>query len=168
MNRMFAIGLVTCFSIPSLAKANCFEKAGEAYGIDPLLLYSIAQVESSLNPSAKQRNGSKSVDLGLMQINSSHLKTLQHFGVTQSKLLKDPCTNVYVGAWILKDSIRMFGPKWRAVGAYNAGVKPKAEDLRRVYAQRVNRRYQYNLKMLEHSRSAVAGREWAGVGSKGS
>lgn len=59
----------------------CFAQAGQRYLIDPLLLKSIATVESSLIPDRINHNKEKgkilSTDYGLMQINSSHIPNLK-------------------------------------------------------------------------------------------
>ena len=83
------------------------------------------------------------VDIGLMQINSSHLRPgrpLADAGWTERDLY-EPCTNIHVGAWLLAENIRRMGPKWDAVGAYNAvcsqlkGVA--CESARKKYINRV-------------------------------
>ncbi len=110
----------------------CWEDAGQRYGINPQLLVAIARTESGLNPKAINRNRNGSMDVGLMQINSSWLPKLAEFGIRQEQLY-DPCTSIHVGAWILAHNIRRHGNSWGAVGAYNA-VSP---DKQRVYARKV-------------------------------
>jgi soluble lytic murein transglycosylase-like protein len=80
----------------------------------------VAQVESSLNPAAvaHANNGTRSV--GLMQINSSWFDELQKFGISETSL-RDPCTNIRTGAWILSQGVRRYGYSWEAIGAYYAG-----------------------------------------------
>ena len=110
------------FLLPPPAHSFCFDEAGRAYGISPLLLRGIARVESSMNPAAINRNSNGSTDLGLMQVNSYWLKTL---GTTSGELLRDPCYNVMAGAWILKGCIDRHGATWQAVGCYNATSRDK-------------------------------------------
>ncbi len=102
---------------PGLALGFCFEEAGMLYGISPLLLRAIAEVESNLNPLAINRNSDGSYDFGLMQINSSWARIL---GIDNWLLLGNPCNNVKVGAWILRQCIDRYGYNWEAVGCYNA------------------------------------------------
>ncbi|POB00625.1 type III secretion system invasion protein IagB [Chromobacterium sinusclupearum] len=123
-------------------RADCWDRAGSMFNIDPALLYAIAEQESSLNPAAIGRNRDGSHDLGLMQINSRHLPRLQKLGISQPKLLQDTCLSVIVGASILSDMMKRYGYTWEAVGAYNAGTAPNRYELRMRYARLVWKRYQ--------------------------
>src|SRR5690554_1746595 len=90
-------------------QGNCWADAGMRYQVDPWLLYAIAEQESGLNPLAVNRaNSDKSRDIGLMQINSFWFEELERHGISEESLF-DPCTNIYVGAWVLSQSIRVFG-----------------------------------------------------------
>lgn len=120
------------FLAASSAQAACFEQAGLRYGIAPSLLKAISAVESGFNPGARNRNHDGSEDLGHMQINSRWLGTLASHGIGREHLF-DPCTNTYIGAWILAQNIRRFGYGWEAVGAYNA----HSADKRAAYARKV-------------------------------
>lgn len=103
--------------IPYQVMAFCFEEAGNLYGISPLLLRAIAEVESGLNAVAINKNPDGSYDFGLMQINSFWAQVL---GIKNWLLIGDPCNNVKVGAWILRQCIDRYGYNWEAVGCYNA------------------------------------------------
>lgn len=149
-------------------KDSVFEKAGMEYNVDPVLLYSIALVESAidapekgfLKPSpwtlrtnkpyyAKSKQEAealldrliqtnKSIDVGMMQIN---LKWHGH-RVKSPKELLDPLTNVRTGAQIISEQIKRY-PKDAAlaVGNYHSSRPDRA----RWYARHVLRVYT-NLK----------------------
>lgn len=136
------------------ASANCWENAGNRYHIDPLLLYAIAKVESRLDPGAYNSNNDGTYDIGLMQINSRHLKKLAVFGIDEYKLQTEPCTSVMSGAWILAQFIQQMGYGWEAVGAYNAGAKVSRKALRTRYALRVWKYYSQLLVQRQQSLDA--------------
>ncbi len=133
------------------SRNNCWVSAGEYYGVDPWLLFSIAQQESDLDPQAVNINSS-SIDIGLMQINSFWFPLLNESGISEAQLY-EPCTNIFVGAWILAQSIQRYGHSWQAVGAYYAGTatNEKREKMRQTYADRVRRRYFSNIGGLRES-----------------
>ena len=120
--------------------AFCWEQAASQHNIEPELLQAIAAVESGFRAQAMNhtnRNGTR--DIGLMQINSIHLPRLLKQGITEDRLLNEPCLSVEVGASILAEFIQRFGYNWTAVGAYNAGPGsgPEREALRRQYAEKI-------------------------------
>lgn len=101
----------------------CWDHAAQRHGLHPLELKAHACVESTMRPQAvnashQARTGS--VDLGLMQINSRWLSTLEQRGITREALLADACVNIEVGAEILADLKSRHGDSWTATGAYNA------------------------------------------------
>ena len=122
------------------AQAYCWAEAARQYDIEPELLQAIAAVESGYRAEAmnhSNKNGTR--DIGLMQINSIHLPRLLKQGITEDRLINEPCLSVEVGASILAEFIQRFGYNWTAVGSYNVGTGtgPEREVLRMRYAQKI-------------------------------
>lgn len=117
-------------SLSTACYAYCFEEAGEYYGISPAILWSIAKVESDFNPAALNKNKNGSYDIGVMQINSCWRTKLDK-ELWQN--IWDPCTNVYIGAWVLAQCVSKHGYTWEAVGCYNA----QGKDKRSAYAKKI-------------------------------
>lgn len=140
---MLATGLL----LASQAQAWCWMEAGQRYNVDPYLLYAIAKQESGLNPKALNKNRNGTIDIGLMQINSTHLPTLAKFNISR-EALNEPCTNIMVGAWVLASSFSKKGVSWYNVGDYNVGgkVSPERDKIRVRYANSVYRHYQKAIK----------------------
>lgn len=119
-------------------ESNCWDAAGRVYQLDPWLLFSIAKVESGFRSHAINRdNKNKTIDIGLMQINSTWLPTIKRFGIEPSALF-EPCVSIHVGAWILAQNIKHFGYNIDGIGAYNS---PRNVKIRRSYAQKVAAAY---------------------------
>lgn len=63
-------------------------------------------------------------------------------GITEQRLLAEPCLSVEIGASVLAGFITRYGYNWTAVGAYNAGNSPGRQAARIRYARKVWQRYQ--------------------------
>ncbi len=74
-----------------------------------------------------------------MQIHSQNFNELAQYGITENHLRKDPCMNIYTGAFYFAKFIRIQGDIWKGVGAYNAGLKKSEaqEQKRNQYALEV-------------------------------
>lgn len=125
------------FSYHGQSGATCWKLAENIYGIDAELLHAIALAESGMNNSVINKNKNGTYDIGLMQINSSHLPRLKYIGVTEELLLNEPCISLLVGASILNEMKSRYGTMSEAVGAYNAGTSNKRLNLRVSYANKV-------------------------------
>jgi soluble lytic murein transglycosylase-like protein len=146
--RTLNILIIAAALMVSTSAQACWEDAANKYGINAYLLYAIAKTESNLNPRAINRNKNGSVDIGMMQINSSWLPTLSKYGLTETSLY-DACTSIHVGAWILAQNIRRYGNTWTAVGAYNA----RSSELRLRYAMKVYRNLPLPLRGMSESKA---------------
>jgi len=73
--------LLSCVAPPAAANPSagalpwnaCFDAAARHYRLHPALLRAIARQESGMNPRAIGKNTNGTLDLGLMQINTSWL-----------------------------------------------------------------------------------------------
>lgn len=115
-------------------RADCFDTAARAQSVSVVVLQGIAVVESQNNPHAINHNKNGTVDYGILQINSIHLKELKKYGVHRADLL-NKCTNIYTGARILRGKMNKYGNTWAAVGAYHSETPRE----RRKYARKVER-----------------------------
>lgn len=127
------ITIIISLFLPIEVFSFCFKEAAEKYQVDPYILIAIAQVESKFNPYALNYNSNGSVDIGLMQINSLWQKKLKD----SWKYLFDPCFNVIVGAWILRDCIDRYGYNWKGIGCYHSRNKRRMYE----YARKVVNTY---------------------------
>lgn len=131
-----------------------FLKACTAFRIPPALVAAIARTESDCNPLCITINGreyrpktrgeairlakeamrqKKSVDIGLMQINSWWLKELN----LSCETVLEPKNNLLLALWILRQEMRRYGRTWKAVGAYHS-KKPARQ---RAYIKRVQKNW---------------------------
>lgn len=124
--------LLMVLSLFGTSYDSIFEKAGADFGIEPSLLKRIATIESSMNPRAINQNQNGTIDIGLMQINTIHLRRLSKIGITQESL-KDPEVNIYVAALLLSSHIRKKGYNLDAIGCYHsANLIYKSQWLKRL------------------------------------
>lgn len=135
--------LISCLMLASFpSQAYCFSYAAARFGVDADILRAIARAESSMNPDALNVNKNNSYDIGMMQINSIHEPVLKKAGLSLATL-SEPCTNVIVGAWLLKGATeRAGGDIWHGVGNYHS-VTPKHHN---VYISKVRKAFEQNAK----------------------
>jgi soluble lytic murein transglycosylase-like protein len=126
---LFALCVATA-AMP--ARADCFDEAAQYQKVNPLILRAIAWQESHNHPDAVHKNANGSIDYGVMQINSIHLPTLSQYGISRATLM-EPCKNVYIAAWHLRQKMNKYGNTWAAVGAYHS----ETPTLRNQYAQQI-------------------------------
>lgn len=124
MKKYFAVLVILVYSntyADTILYDRYFDEAGQHYNIPPLLLKKIATIESGINPKAINKNANGTVDYGLMQINSSHLRTLSQWGINEKNIL-DPKVNIYAGSWLLSEHIKEHGFNLQAVGRYHSAT----------------------------------------------
>ena len=144
---------LSCAAAPQM----CFDQAGHDFRIDPLLLMAISIKESHLRADAVNKdNRNKTEDVCGMQVNSSHYAALRKFDITRERLLKEPCTCIYTGAWVLAHNFRAYGKNWDSVGMYNTGPSPKLIVQRRAYATAIKNIYRILLatQMIQNKQIA--------------
>lgn len=91
------------------------QKAAKKYGVDPQLVQSVIQVESSGNPSAASGTG----PVGLMQISEALAKD---YGYSLNDRL-DPAKNIDMGTRYLAQNLKAFGGDTsKALLGYNQGT----------------------------------------------
>jgi len=132
---------------------DCFNEAGKAYKVPPMLLQAIAWVESRYDKDARNDNTNGSTDMGVMQINSLWLEPLSEYGIKQ-KHLYNACFNINVGAWILRRQINEVGYNWQAVAQYHSRDPERGDN----YARKVARIYFALKRQAAVTQQQVAGR----------
>lgn len=126
----------------SFAFYHCFFDAGKRYGVDPILLISIAKVESNFNPKAININRNGTKDYGIMQINSFWLEKYR----IPKEWIFEPCYNIHFGAMVLKRCMENSPNLSFAVDCYNKGSKAKGYG---AYVERVFKNYKRYYTMLK-------------------
>lgn len=98
---------------------RCIVPASTYHTVNPYVLRAILNVESGLKSGALGKNRNGSVDIGIGQINSIHLKELSQFGIGPDHL-QDACIGTYVAAWHLKKAIAARGNTWEGLASYHS------------------------------------------------
>lgn len=110
----------------------CLNQAAKRFSLPEILLKSILEVEAGKVGELRiNKNGT--YDIGPMQINSSWLNKFNGY-VSKEDILYNGCTNLQVGAWILRYNIDKAGNFWQGIGNYHSNTKEKHEAYRnKVY-----------------------------------
>jgi soluble lytic murein transglycosylase-like protein len=113
---------------PSFHYQQCVAEAEQRYQVPGLLIYSVWSKERGVVGKTSKKNRNGSYDIGPMQINSSWLPKLAKFSIDEERLTWDACSNIHVGAWILRSNYVRYGDWTKAIISYNIGtswVEPK-------------------------------------------
>ncbi len=118
--------------------AQCIVWASSSYDVPTEVMLGIMYVEGGRVGQEVGPNTNGTYDLGLMQVNSlwvPQLVRLWHVDyATAYKSVRDGgCENVYVGAWILKQSIAAAGSLYQGIAYYHSATRGLGED----YAEKV-------------------------------
>ena len=116
--------------------AACILLAAQNYEVPPAVLLGIYQVEGG-TVGQENHNTNGSSDLGPMQINTVWIPELaEHWGVSEQTAQKwvrdDPCTNVRVAAWILKQPINETGDLTKAISQYHSRSNQQGRKYRKM------------------------------------
>jgi len=104
-------------------KADCIVEAAQCFQINPLVIKAIIWHESKNQQQAMNTNKNKTVDVGIMQINTVHFKALQAKGISEDLLRENSCANVFSGSWVLKKNIARYGYTWEGIGNYHSKTR---------------------------------------------
>lgn len=130
----------------------CVDSASSRYAVPSALLYAILRKEGgSLGMAKRNRNGS--YDYGPAQINSSWEPQLKPFNITSHHLKNSLCTNIQVGAWILKRIMLKTNDWTKSIASYHVGERWLKEH-RPVETER-GMKYAYDVIKLWHQYHAA-------------
>jgi len=111
---VFLVGLITMSSLYPLKYREYILTASQKFDIDPELIASVINAESSFRRHAVSKKGA----VGLMQL----LPTTAEWVVGHNDFdLTDPKTNIMIGVQYLRYLLDKFGDTKTALMAYNAG-----------------------------------------------
>ncbi len=105
--------------------AACLMLAAQTYAVPPAVLMGIYQVEGGTVGQAVGPNKNGSYDLGPMQINTIWMPELaKKWGVSNNTAMRwvkdDPCTNMGVAAWILRNHMNETKNLSKAIAHYHS------------------------------------------------
>lgn len=113
---------------------QCVVSAASRYSIPVTVFQAVLRTEGGW-AGLKKRNSNGSYDMGPAQINTIHLPELRQYGITESSLIYDVCTNLHVAAYRMRSEINRTGDFWRGIGNYHSRT-PKYHN---VYLAKVRK-----------------------------
>ncbi len=125
----------------------CITQTAKRFNLPDVVLKAILAVESGKVGELRiNKNGT--YDVGPMQVNSSWLPKFKGY-ITKEQILYNGCTNLQVGAWILKYNISQANNDiWQGIGNYHSKTKDKHEK----YKQKVY----LAMKSIDESSNAIS------------
>lgn len=126
---------------------QCVEEFTRYYQVPQVLVESIHDVEAGWPGAKVGPNKHGDFTLGVMQVNSLWFdekigSDLKRYGITPEQVQHDPCTNLAMSIWLLREQYRRTGDWSRAVAQLHAGPRrwkeaiPHAHDVYRRLEQR--------------------------------
>lgn len=115
---------------------GCINQAAVLAQVPATLIISILKTEGGRVGMAS-RNANGTYDYGPMQINSVWENTINKAGFNLSDIQYNPCINVAIGAYILRQNIENNQMPWRGVGDYHSHT----DDENYLYQEKVSRIY---------------------------
>jgi len=103
---------------------ECINQAAVVYHVPLSLVISVLLTEGGKVGMARQ-NTNGTYDYGPMQINTVWLSKLQQYNITREDIQYNPCTNVWVGTWILSQRIADSKDLAYGIGSYNSYSLPQ-------------------------------------------
>lgn len=98
---------------------DCINHAAVVYHVPATLILAVIKKENGRNGQAvKNKNGT--YDYGVMQINDIWLPKISAYGYTKTDVQYNACKNVFVGTWVLAQSISQGQDVWHGVGNYHS------------------------------------------------
>lgn len=86
------------------ARIMCSVEAAAHYNLPPDLVFAVSVTEGG-EPGMVRVNANGTKDLGFMQFNTSYLKTLKKYGITEAAVQSNSCYPFHLAAWRLKQHI---------------------------------------------------------------
>jgi hypothetical protein len=120
---------------PTASQVNmCIKFAADKYAVNPLVIKAISVVEGG-KVGTFSKNTNDTYDIGIMQINSIHLADIKRTfpKVGAYELAYNPCVNISIATWILKQRITETKNFWTGVGNYHS----KTPDKRNTYLRKL-------------------------------
>jgi len=148
INTVIAFTITSFFLSPfgTLAQNNdCIAQAAQCFQVNPLLIKAIIWHESKNQPQAVNINKNRTVDVGIMQINTVHFSSLKARGIDEQRIRQDSCANVFSGTWILKQKIEQYGYSWDGIGSYHSSTAMPREK----YVQKIVSIIAYQTSVLD-------------------
>lgn len=126
-------------------EAQCIRKAAADNRLPEEILWAIRIAEGGTRGTVRQ-NKDGSVDVGVMQINSTHFDYFkENYGVKPSWLIYNQCYSILAGGYRLAKEIKRRGDFWRGVGDYHS----RTPSLNARYRQRI-------LEVLERNKYSIS------------